>query len=93
MTSIELDEYLELIRDFVDGGRATRELEERYITLFTSDQTSRDPRIFSILNEVFLDVDAYCADQSLRDKDDISEEELKARCTEALHKLKDFLKR
>ena len=43
--------------------------------------------VYDALNNLFLDVDAYCGDVSLRDDEDLDEEDLVASVKEALKKL------
>lgn len=43
-----------------------------------------DESSFSALNDLFFDVDSYCADPSLRDDGDLDEQELRSRAKETL---------
>lgn len=60
--------YIELLRSFVEGDIETGTFEFEYLLKFKSDETLWRKGEFEFLNRVFSGVDAYCGDDSLRDR-------------------------
>lgn len=84
MQSIKLDQYLNLIESFINGRIQASEFERQYLKLFKNDSTIRQEKEFSVLDKLFSDVDAFCDDPLLRDENDIDEDELRQKASEAL---------
>ena len=61
--------------------------EREYLDMFKNDETESVGEEYEVLNELFSDVDAFCADPELRDSDDLDEEQLRQRAGIALEKL------
>jgi hypothetical protein len=79
---------VELIESFVEGRANAEEFERAYLTLFKNDATMwREPE-FGVLDRLFADVDAFCADPELRDAGDLDEGQLRQRSEVALRGLK-----
>jgi hypothetical protein len=93
MAERQLSEYVTLIRNFVEGGVSAHEFERDYLQMFKSDVARRPRQQFEILNRLFSDVDAYCADPDLRSDDDIDENQLRTSAGSALRELKALLDR
>lgn len=81
------EKYILLIKQFVSGEIAAPQFEALYLEFFKNESEIFSERIFGVLNELFLDVDAYCSDPSLRDTGDIDDKELLERAKSALRKL------
>ncbi|MFL1484372.1 colicin immunity domain-containing protein [Marinobacter sp. LN3S78] len=86
----EIAMYQRLIEEFVSGQIKADEFESQYLTLFKQQTGELPEPEFETLNQLFTDVDAYCADPELRDEDDISEEELVASAKSALQQLRAY---
>ena len=84
----ELAPYWALIEAFVEGRLRATEFESIYLDLFLNDPTMWSEDLFDILDRLFGDVDAYCSDPSLRDADDLDDEQLKSCAQRALDELK-----
>ena len=90
MTDKNIQRYIELLRAFVSNAIPAREFERSFLELFKSDETVFAEDVFTILDELFGNVDAFCADPLLRGEDDLDEDQLRACSAEALHKLKSY---
>jgi hypothetical protein len=64
MTSVR-DEYAVLMMAFVDGSMSAAEFERRYLEKFKADRRQLDEATFAVLDEVFGEVDAFCADEQV----------------------------
>ncbi len=80
--------YLRLMEDFLADRLPVASFEREYLDTFSSDDTRWPEPIYQVLNEVFLDVDAYCPDPALRDELDIDEAKLRARVERSLTALR-----
>ena len=78
--------YIDLLKAFLAGTVDAPLFERAYLEAFKSESSLFPDDLFSILDRLFADVDAFCADPELRSRtvDGISEEELRKRCKEAL---------
>jgi hypothetical protein len=86
----DLIPYAILMQAFVDDRLYALEFESLYLTLFKNDPLMRLGAVFGILDHLFADVDAFCADEHLRDEDDLNEKELKDRVRRALGELRQL---
>lgn len=93
MRSSSLSQYIELITSFLHDRIPASGFEHAYLDLYLNDKTKWSEVEFSILDELFGDVDAFCADVRLRDPDDLDENQLKQRCKIALDKLSTIITR
>jgi hypothetical protein len=82
-----LDKYLDLLRSFVCGDISASSFEKIYLQTFKNEETVFGGQAYEILNELFGDIDEYCADPTIRDEDDIDEKELLRRVGSALERL------
>jgi hypothetical protein len=87
MMSDRCEKYIALISAFVNGEMEAVEFEAEYLKLFKQDTTEWPEAEYAILDELFGDVDAFCADPQLRSEEDLDEYELKERSRTALEKL------
>jgi hypothetical protein len=56
------DEYLVLMNTFLHGEMPSAEFQLAYIEKFKNETTLFDEKVFQLLDELFGDVDAFCAD-------------------------------
>ncbi len=83
--------YVALVNDLLAGKIEPRLFEATYLEKFKSEQIELPEGIFEVLDILFGDVDAYCADPSIRGADGIGDEELLASARKTLEKLKKLL--
>ncbi|MDZ7360372.1 MAG: colicin immunity domain-containing protein [candidate division KSB1 bacterium] len=86
----KLGQYIALISSFVAGKIEAADFERDYLKLFKEDETQWSETEFAILDELFGDVDGFCADPQLRDEKDLDEYELKERGKMALERLQSL---
>lgn len=82
------EKYTALITQFVDGKISASQFEASYLELFKNETEILPEDVYSVLNSLFSDVDAYCKDPVLRDNDDLNEDELLVCAKEALKNIK-----
>ncbi len=80
--------YIAMIQAFLDGQTSVDEFETTYLRAFKDDPTNWPENLYRILNEIFLDLDAYYPDPTIRDENGIDETELRARAGVALAALR-----
>lgn len=83
--------YIHLISSFVEGKISANEFESQYLKLYKNDPTPWSEELFSVLDGLFADVDAFCPDPDLRDEGDLDEDQLRQRSAAALEKLRSLL--
>ena len=88
MAAHTLEDYIHLIEAFTTRKTSAAEFEREYLQLFKEDNTQWPDAQFQVLDTLFADVDAYCADPKLRDEDDLDEEALRSRAEAALSRLR-----
>ncbi|HYO57003.1 colicin immunity domain-containing protein [Archangium sp.] len=88
MAAYNLEDYTHLIEAFTTGKMPVADFEREYLRRFKEDESRHPEAQFQILDALFADVDAYCADPELRDEDDLDEETLRSRATKALAQLR-----
>jgi hypothetical protein len=79
--------YILLLTQFVAGEITADQFEHSYLEMFKSEKEKFPENVYEVLNNLFLDVDAYCGDPSLRDEEDLDDEGLRVSAKEALKKL------
>ena len=72
---------------YITGEIPAFQFEVAYLEMFIEETRFLSEDVYDALNNLFLDVDAYCGDVSLRDDEDLDEEDLVASVKEALKKL------
>lgn len=83
-----LSKYTELIQAFVVGRIDAGTFEREYVQAFEDETFFFGAPIFPILDGLFADVDAYCADPGLRAAvGGLDEDQLRERCKEVLRAL------
>jgi len=83
-----LEQYISLLDAFLRESISAVEFERLFLITFKSDTTMWPPALFKILDTLFGDIDAFCADEGLREEGDLSEQELRVQCAQALKALK-----
>ena len=58
-----------------------------YFDMFKNEAGIFPENTYAVLNELFLDVDAYCRDPDLRDEENLDDQELLEKAKQALAKL------
>lgn len=84
----DVEPCIRLMEAFLIGELPVAAFERQYLDTFSADDTHRPEPLYEILNEVFLDVDAYYPDPAIRGKLDIDEEELRGRVERSLANLR-----
>lgn len=82
-----IEYYRRLIAQFVAGELSADQFEGSFLQEFKAEATTLPEKEFSILNELFLDVDAYCGDSELRTKSNLDAFQLQERAIAALKQL------
>ena len=87
MTANKLNQYTDLMRSFVENKITVYEFERRYLAMFKADKNTWTEAEYETLNNLFSDVDAFCANPELRDDNDIDEDQLREATELTLAKL------
>ncbi len=82
-----LQEYQDLLDDLISGRISPVQFESKYLQRFKSETITFPESVFMVLDRLFADVDAYCADSSIRDPGDLGDTELIASAKRALFEL------
>lgn len=86
-----MKKYINLIEEFVGNIITADEFKVSYLAMFKAETRMLDDDIYEPLNTLFSDCDSYCANESLRGKDDLSADELHSKASEALEKLRRLI--
>jgi len=87
MADHDLIGYIKLIEEFLANNIRPLTFEQKYLEMFKKDETQWLETEYEVLNGLFGDVDAFCADDSLRDADDLNEQQLRESAGAALKTL------
>jgi len=82
-----LSDYMDLIRRYLNETVSSEEFERVYLQMYKDDPTIRPSAEYDVLNVLFFDIDAFCADPELRSADDLDEASLRIRARHALSRL------
>lgn len=82
-----IQKYASLIERFTMGSLDAAKFEAEYLRTFKNEAEPLPEPVFEVLDALFADVDAFCADPTLRDASDLDEDGLRARCHDALREL------
>jgi hypothetical protein len=85
--NIALEKYISLVSDFTSKKITALDFEKQYLQFFKEEKCHFSSETFNILNMLFTDIDAFCADPKLIGKFDINEEQLRMQAELALKKL------
>lgn len=64
MSNIYTD-YGVLLQEFLSGASSAKDFQRAYMVRFTNETRKMDDSLFKILDELFGDLDAFCADPDL----------------------------
>src|SRR5258708_16704807 len=87
MTTQNLTDYINLIESFLSNQISAPTFERAYLTKFKNDATDWSETEYEILNQLFGDLDAFCADPELRGQGDLDEVQLRHSAAEATRRL------
>ncbi|QUH00754.1 hypothetical protein HUO13_07945 [Saccharopolyspora erythraea] len=85
--SNDVADYVGLIHAFKVGALSAPRFQAQYMSMFKSATRHFPEPVYEILNELFLDCDEYVADPSLRDDEDLDDDQLHQRAAQALTRL------
>src|SRR5579859_7723381 len=68
-----IKKYRFLIQSFLDKRLTALEFERQFLRLFKDEPDPLASEAYEILNKLFSDVDAFCANPSLRSSKDLDE--------------------
>jgi hypothetical protein len=89
----DLAPYVIMGRTFLDRRLTATEFEALFLAMFKHDTTQRSGNVFRILDSLFLDVDDFQPDASVREQaGGIDDEELRSRAGAALNRLRNEFK-
>ena len=90
MKETEITKYVNLIERFLTKEVDAVTFERCYLDMFKHQDCFLPTSVFQILDGLFGDVDAFCADPEIRGDADLNEEQLRDRCGRALKQLRSF---
>jgi len=79
--------YILLLTQYIASEISGPQFEAAYLEMFKNEVNILPEDVYDVLNNLFLDVDAYCADPGLRDSEDLGDEDLVASAKEILKRL------
>lgn len=83
--------YVAVLRAFVEGRIVAQDFETIYLAIYKNDPTRWSQAAFDILESLFGDVDAYCADGSLRaEVGGLGDDELRASAVRGLERITEI---
>ena len=71
----------------MSGAIDVRTFESSYLKMFKNESAHLSDTAFTVLDQLFADVDAFCADPLLRGESDLDEDELRSHSSAALREL------
>jgi hypothetical protein len=80
-------EYVRLIESFVANEIDAQAFEALYLEKFKNDPTEWTEPEYEVLNDLFSDIDAFCANPQLRGSDDLDEDQLRNSSELALRRI------
>ncbi len=79
--------YIDLLESFTSNQIDAEQFEKSFLELFKNDSSPFNESEYEILNDLFYDVEDFCADPAIRDGEDLDEQQLKTRSEKHLEKL------
>ena len=83
----QIRKYLDLMDAMLSGDMTATEFESRYLRTYKEDDALRPYEVFTTLDGLFADVDAFVADPALREEGDFDEDQLRERVATARRRL------
>ena len=87
-TASYIQPYIDLVEKFITDQIDAQGFEKLFLELFKKDSTQFNEREYEILNNLFYDVEDFCANPDIRDDEDLDEKQLKTRSKKHLEKLR-----
>lgn len=88
----EAEDYWQLINTYLNREIDVAEFEKSFLERFKNEQRQFSDEVFTTLDRLFSDLDMFCAEDELRDEDELDEGQLRKACERALMSL-DEVKR
>ena len=82
--SAQADNYRQLIDQFLQREITVSQFESAFLDRFKSEPEGMPEGLFKPLDRLFGDVDIFCADDDLRDDDELDEQGLRQACERTL---------
>lgn len=83
MTS-KAESYRQLINHFLQGEMSAAQFEATFLSRFKSEPEGMSESLFLALDRLFSDVDMFCADDEIREDDDLDEDGIRQACKRTL---------
>lgn len=80
--------YIDLVGSFTTNQIDAQQFEKSFLELFKNDFSQFKEKEYEILNSIFYDVEDFCADPTIRDDEDLDEQQLKTRSEMHLKELR-----
>lgn len=80
--------YIELVESFTNIQISAQQFEKSYLEMFKNDPSQFSEREYEVLNNIFYDVEDFCADPTIRDEDDLDERQLRTKSKKHLEELR-----
>jgi len=82
-----IEKYSELIERFLDGEATAEEFSTNYMDTFIEEEADFSEGTYQILQQLFRESDAFCADPELRGERDIDSSDLREVAIDTARKL------
>lgn len=82
-----IDKYISLVESYLGNRITVQEFECSYLECFSNEIIEFPEHIYNLLNELFLDIEAFCSDSSMRGEGDMNENDLRKVCGKSLDDL------
>lgn len=82
--------YIDLLESFTSNQINAEHFEKSYLDLFKNDSSQFSEREYEVLNNIFYDVEDFCADSTIRDEEDLDEDQLKTKSEKHLQELRSL---
>ncbi|MEX0921895.1 MAG: colicin immunity domain-containing protein [Rhodovibrionaceae bacterium] len=89
---MDIKKYIKLLESYTSHNISSLEFETQYLKLFKIEPEGMPEDIYDLLNNLFINVDAYCDNSSIRDEEDLGPHELLDSARETLGKLRSLCK-
>ena len=89
-TAKYIQPYIDLVESFTNSQISAQQFEKSYLELFKNDSSQFGEREYEVLNNIFYDVEDFCADPTIRDEDDLDERQLKTKSEKHLQELRSL---
>jgi len=84
------ENYRQLIRDFLQREISATQFEATFLNRFKSEPEGMPESLYLALDRLFSDVDMFCADDELREDDDLDEDGLRQACKRTLAEIAEL---